>query len=162
MPSRASRELFKAVEQLGFDHIWTNGSGFLCYAHPDDPDQTEVSIGPSIKNEQPAKTVLRRCQKIAGQLPEIVKRKGQQVKERQAAERERAQKRIEWAEAKKARLVAEKAEEEHLRKIDELIEHRRQELLALHRQMSDSPQGNDHRGRGRVEYQGTARDRTPL
>lgn len=162
MPTKLSKEVLKSVEKLGFDHIWTNGQGFLCYVHPDDPEQVEVIVNPSINNEQVARNKIRQCKKIAGEVPQIVKRKGQQVKERQAAERDRALKRIEWAEAKKARLIAEKAEEEHLRKIDELIELRRQELLALHREMSDSPQGNAHRGRGRVEYQGSARDRTPL
>lgn len=162
MPTKESKELLKSIEKLGFDHIWTNGKGFLCYAHPDDPEQEELSINQSINHEQTSKNLLRRAQKIAKALPKVEKRKGQQVKERQAAERERAQQRLAWAEKKRERLLAEQAEADHIAKIQELIEHRRAELLALHREMTDTPQGSQHRGRGRAEFQGTTANRTPL
>lgn len=157
-----SKRLIKAIQQLGFQHIWTNSQGFHCFAHPDDPSQAELSVGPSINREQHARDLLRRAQAIAGALPTAPKRNAGQIKERRADERERAQRRLEWAEAKRDRLIAEKADAAWLQKIEELVEHRRQELLALHREMTESPQGSQHRGRGRVEYLGVADDRTPL
>lgn len=162
MPTKLSKQVFAEVERLGFDYVWSNGQGFPCYVHPDDPQQNEISINPSINNESAARQKIRECKKIAGELPKIEKRKGRQVKERQAAERECAEQRLRWAEEKRDRLIASSANEEHMRKIDELVEFRRQQLLALHREMTGSPQGNQHRGRGRVEFQGSAADRTPL
>lgn len=162
MPTKFSKQVFDALAKLGFEDVWSNAQGFPCFVHPDDPQQTEVSVNPSIDAEHTARFLIRRCQKIVGQLPKIEKRKGQQVKDRQAADRERAEQRLRWAEEKRLRLLAEKGTAEHLQRIDELIELRRRQLLDLHRQMTQTPQGSQHRGHGRVEYQGTAHDRTPL
>lgn len=162
MPTKLSKQVFAAIEKLGFEYVWTSGQGIPCYVHPDDPNQIEVSVNASINNETSARAKIRDCQKIAGHLPKIEKRRGTQVKERHAAERERAQQRLRWAEEKRERILADSADEDHLRKLDELIELRRRQLLALHREMSEGPQGSQHLGRGRVEYIGTATNRTPL
>ena len=162
MPTKFSKRVTDALDELGFDHVWSNSQGFLCYVHPDDPQQTEISVNPSMNNEALARQVIRSCAKIAGRLPKIEKRKGQQIKERQTAEREQAERRLRWAEEKRDRLLAEKATAEHLHKIEELIEVRRSQLLDLHHQMTQSPQGSQHRGHGRIEYQGTAQTRVPL
>lgn len=163
MTTKESKEVLRALNRLGFEYLWTNGHGIPCYVHPDDPSQTEVLVNLSQNKESSARAKIRDLQKIAGELPQLAKRKGQQVKERRAAEREQAERRLAWAEAKKARLLEQpEADTGHLSRLDELIEHRRQQLLAIHHQMTESPAGAAHRGRGYVELRGTATDRTPL
>lgn len=148
---RVAKQVIADLEKLGFDHLWRNSSGEHVYVHPDDPEQTEVKVSPSLNDENAAKGILARCRRIAGIAPVIVKRRAENVKERAQAERDRAEQRLQWALAKQARLEADRANEAWLGRIRELVEHRRAELAALHRDMTEAPQGAAHVGRGRVD-----------
>lgn len=146
---RLSKELVKSLEALGFDHVWTNTQGYPCYVHPSDPTQHELSISPSIANDQTARILLRRAQKIAGVTPHSTKRRASQVKERTDADRERAQRRLAWA-REKERRTADQAEREQLQT---LIEQRARELEALERLMKQPAQGGRvHRGCGQARH----------
>lgn len=162
MPTRYSKEVLKEVERLGFEYLWSNHHGHHCFVYPDDPQQTEFSVNPSINNEHAARAKIRDARKIVGLAPVIVKRHGSQINERLAAERERAERQLEWAERKRQLVLAEQREQEQIRRVEELVEARRSQLLAIHRQMAQAPQGSQHVGRGRVERIGTATDGTPL
>lgn len=146
---RYAKQLIRDLQALGFDHIWTNASGNLCYAHPDDPDQTELSISQGT-NEQGAKTLLRRAQRIAGAHPDslaVGKRNAVQLKERAAAQRERARTRLAYATARREQLTAARAEPAAVAAAQALIERRENELAAVERLMRQPPAGgNDHRG----------------
>lgn len=151
---RLAKKVMSDLEDLGFDLIWRNNSGDYVYVHADDPQQTEVRVSPSI-DENAAKATVARCRRIAGIAPVIVKRRGEQVKERDAAdrarEREQAERRLRWAEEKRDRLLADMAEAAYVAKVEELVEHRRRELAELHREMTETPQGGQHVGTGRVD-----------
>lgn len=145
---RHSKALITALEQLGFDHIWTNSRGYLCYVHPGDPDQTEVTISPSI-NENGARTVLTRARKLAGAATVIEKRKAGQIKERAAAARQRLQ------DSRDAReqLLRQRAHADQVAEAERLIEERERELAAIERLMTQPAQGgNTHRGRGQARH----------
>jgi hypothetical protein len=150
---RYSKQLIKDLTHLGFDHVWTNSQGYPCYAHPDDPEQQELSVSPSIANEQAFKTVLRRAQKIAGAVPVVEKRKGSQIKERAEADRERARQRLQWIQQKQQRLIDGNADAAMIAKARELIDLRERELADLERLMMQPAQGgNIHRGTGQARH----------
>jgi hypothetical protein len=150
---RHSKELIKGMAALGFEHIWTNAQGFHCYAHPDDPNQEEVSVSPSINNDQGLKEGLRRARRIAGAHTVVAKRKGSQVKERAEADRARAHQRLQWIQQKQQRLIAEQADTTVIAKVRELIELRERELADIERLMKQPAQGgNAHRGTGHARH----------
>src|SRR2546421_379454 len=129
---RYSKDVIKGVEHLGFDHVWTNAQGFLCYVHPDDPEQTEMSISPSISDEHTARTLLRRAQRIAGVTPRVEKRRGSLVKERAEAERERVREQLRIVREKQDRLLAqEAADTAEVERMRRLVELRERELDAF-------------------------------
>lgn len=156
---RYSKDAVRGVERLGFDHVWTNAQGFLCYVHPNDPDQTELSISPSISNEQASKDILRRAEKIAGVSRRIEKRRGSQVKERAEADRERAREQLRVAREKQARLLAqEEADAAELEKVRREVDFRERELAEIQRLMTQPPGGgSSHRGTGQVRHCSGAR-----
>lgn len=139
---RLQKDTIKALEQLGFDHIWTNTQGYECYVHPGDPQQTELSVSPSLR-ENSARTLLRSAQKIAGVARPIEKRRGSQVKERAEAERERARDRLRLAREKLARAASAAEIAHHTAE----VEAREKELRDLERMMTSIPGGGSaHRG----------------
>ncbi|MFF7190505.1 hypothetical protein ACFZAR_36040 [Streptomyces sp. NPDC008222] len=150
---RYSKNVIKTLASLGFDHIWTNADGYPCYVHPDDPDQTELSISPSISNEATARNLVRRAQKIARVAPVVEKRKAGQVKERQQAERDRARQRLEYVRAKQHRLIEQDADAAERARVEALIEVRERELAEYERLMKQPAQGgNTHRGTGHARH----------
>lgn len=151
---RYSKDVIKGVERLGFDYMWTNAQGFLCYVHPNDPDQTELSISPSISDEHTARTLLRLAEKRAAVAPHIEKRRASRVKERAEAARDRAREQVRLAQERQARLLARQgssaAEVERVRR---LVELRERELAAHERLMQQPPAGGSvHRGTGQVRH----------
>jgi predicted RNA binding protein YcfA (HicA-like mRNA interferase family) len=150
---RHSKDLIKALTNLGFDHVWTNAQGHHCYVHPDDPAQEEVSVSPSISSDSILKMILRRARKIAGAEAVVEKRKATQVKERAEAERERARQRLQWVKEKQQRLIADQADPTWIAKVHELIDLRERELAAIERLMKEPAQGgNVHRGAGQARH----------
>jgi hypothetical protein len=150
---RLSKDLIRDVGALGFDHVWTNAQGFQCFVHPDDPEQTELSIRPSIGEEQIAKTLLRRAQKIAGAMPRIEKRNGSRVKERADAERHRAQERLRLVRDKQARLHTQQAASAEVERIRLLVERRERELAEIEHLMLQPPGGSSvHRGTAQARH----------
>lgn len=149
---RYAKALTEQLTALGFDHIWTNSSGFLCYVHPGDPDQIEVTISPSI-NEQSAKTVLRRAKRLAGAATVVEKRKGQQVKERAATTREHTRRLLDGSRTQHRTLIEQQADPDRIAEAQRLIEQRERELAAIERLMVQPTQGgNAHRGRGQARH----------
>ncbi|HEY5834999.1 hypothetical protein [Streptomyces sp.] len=150
---RHGKALIASLETLGFNHIWTNTSGWPCYAHPGDPDQTEVTISPSI-DEQGARRVLQRARKLAGAATVVDKRKGQQIKDRAAAARQRLQ------DSRDAReqLLQQRADTTAIAHAERLVTQREAELAAIERLMTQPAQGgNTHRGRGQARHRTGAR-----
>jgi hypothetical protein len=149
---RFSKDLIKAIEALGFEHVWTNSQGYFCYVHGADPDQTEVLISPSV-NECTAKLMLRKCQKIAGVAPKIEKRRASQVKERAATDRERAHRILQVVRERHLRLVSSNGDREEIERVSRLVALRERELADLERLMQEPPSGGRvHRGSGQVRH----------
>lgn len=150
---RYSKDAFKGVERLGFEHVWTNAKGFRCYVHPSDPMQTELSISQSMTNEQAAKDAVRRAEKIIGVAPRIEKRKASQVKERAETERERARERLRVVQDRKAHLLTESGSDVELERVQRLVELRMRELAEIEQLMRQPPAGGRvHRGVGQARH----------
>ena len=160
---RYAKDAEKDLLRLGFDHIWTNTSGGRCYAHPDDPEQTEVVLNPGT-NESGARAILQRARRIAGtHTPATGKRNAARAKQRAAAGRDRhtdhehartqAQQRVEYVAAKHQRLLAARAEPGAVTAAERLLEQRQAELDALERLMRQPPAGgHGHRGAGQARH----------
>lgn len=154
---RYAKQLIAELQRLGFDEIWTNSSGFPCYAHPNDPAQQELSINPSA-TEQAARSVLRRAQRIAGTTPTVDKRRASQVKARAEADRERARTRLAWIQAKQQRLINEHAAPDRIAQANALIAQREDELAAIEGLMVQPPAGgSSHRGTAQPRHRTGAR-----
>jgi hypothetical protein len=146
---RYSKDAIKAVERLGFEHVWTNSKGFYCYVHPGDPQQTELSISPSMNNEQAAKEIVRRAEKICGVAPQVEKRKASQVKERAEVARER----LRIVRKRKACLLAAAVPAADLEWMERLEALRERELSDIERLMRQPPAGGRvHRGTGQARH----------
>lgn len=152
---RHARQLCADLAALGFDHIWTNSSGYLCYAHPDDPQQQELSVSPTT-NENGARALLHRARRIARAHPDpltIGKRNPRQLKERAAAQRQRARDRLAYATTRRDQLTANRADPAALTAAQALIERREQELAAIEHLMRQPPAGgHTHRGTGQPRH----------
>jgi hypothetical protein len=145
---RPARQLVKDLEALGFDHIWTNSSGAQCYAHPDDPQQEELSVSPNT-HETGAKNVLRRARRIAGADTVVEKRNATQVRERATAARQRLQ----YVRERHGRLLTTRADPAQVAAAARLVEQREHELDAVERLMRQPPAGGHaHRGTGQARH----------
>lgn len=154
---RYAKQLIKDLAGLGFDHIWTNNSGGHCYAHPDDPAQTEIVVNQGA-DERAARAVLQRARRIAGaHTPPASRRNASRAKERAAADRERArqqaQARVGYVRDHHQRLLAARAAPEAVTAIARLLAQRQAELDALERLMRQPPSGgHTHRGTGQPRH----------
>lgn len=149
---RYAKELDADLKKIGFEYIWTNASGGRCYAHPDDPAQTEVIVNTGI-DEKGARSVLRRAQRLIGALPAADKRRPQQIKERQAAVRDHARSLLDEGRAEHRRLIADGAAPGRIAAVKRLVEQRERELDRLERLMVEPPAGGSaHRGRGQARH----------
>ncbi len=152
---RHGRILIQHLNDLGFEHVWTNSGGYPCYVHPDDPEQTEVSVSPGLGSDQVLKVAMRRAEKIAGvQASTAGKRRAGQLKERAEAQRERARRRLAFVQAKQQRLCADRAADPvTVAAVRDLIARRERELAAIEHLMRQAPQGgNAHRGTGQPRH----------
>lgn len=159
---RHGKDLIKQLTALGFDHIWTNTSGGHCYAHPDDPDQTEIVIQQCI-DERAARAVLHRARRITGTpTPTTSKRNAARARQQAAEDRERdrtrAQARLGYVRAHHDRLLnTPTADPVAVAAAQRLLQQRQAELDTLERLMREPPTGgHTHRGTGQARhYSGT-------
>lgn len=157
---RYAKQLVKDLTALGFDHIWTNTSGGLCYAHPDDPAQIEIVVTQGA-DERAARATLQRARRITGaHAPDSGKRNAAQARARAAGardrERQRAQAmaRLAYVRDKHHRLTATPGTEPAaLTATERLLAQRESELDALERLMRQPPSGgHTHRGAGQARH----------
>lgn len=160
MPTKSAKRIVKFLEANGVSYTRTNSKGWDCFEASGQP---EILINPSL-DERAEKFIQVKVQKSLGittQRDES-KRNPEQIKARQAAERERLAEQIERHEAEIDDLVRQissrmdglgaQLSAKDIRRIESLIEQREREVREWQRLMTEIPTPNAHSGRVKARH----------
>lgn len=155
---RYAKELIKELEALGYEFSRTNAKMMHVYVRPGVPDLI-VSPGCS---ENAARQILRQVKRSLGCADEVAKRNPEQIKARQAAERESAAAAVDRLNrerddliASRSRLLAGRANgltRQQVRAIEKRIEETERERRHWESLMTSTPASADHRGSGQARH----------
>ena len=141
MPSNHFKQLQVELEHLGYEYVSRNTRGGETWEHP---APHSLVIYPSMK-EDAHRSVLRSCKKAVGVKTETNKRNVDQIKDRQAKDRDnrRAENeaRIAWLQARIADLEMAATMRALTAKQQQLLDERLREVAELRRLMSQTPTG---------------------
>lgn len=154
---RHAKELVKELESLGYEFERVNAKSMHVYSRGGD----EVIVSPGV-SDNAARQILRQVKRRLGCPDEVAKRNPEQIKARQAADRERAAVEVERVERERDALILKRSRllaghgsaltRREIRDIEDLIrdkdrEHR--EWLSL---MTGVPSSAEHRGNRQARH----------
>lgn len=156
--TKSYKQLVQFLESVGFEYDRTNSKGSDIYSHS---GYGEMSVPQAPANVE---GTIRRVQKTLGitTIREARKRKPEQIKNRQAVERERVAAQIERNQAEIAELLRQRDQrldglgavltDREVWRIEEIIEIRENEIREWQKLMTQIPSVNAHAGRSRAEH----------
>lgn len=144
-----AKRLIADLEALGYEYDRTNAKNFQVFACGGQPD---ILVNPSL-NEHAARAILRKAQQRLGCVPETNKRKPEQIRVRQEAQRTALREEIERHNVRLDVLrrqsygFPDSVTSTEIRQIEALVRKREQELHEIERLMTSGPLGNSARHR---------------